>query len=159
MQTSPRARGYAVATAVLAVAALGASATSVGAPTVAVGVQLRGNTSLEKVQSPLVLIDRGTVTGSPVGSGAIRLVYTLHPESGVATTTFTITNRKGTVAGTATSRYAVTRVHITFTGAGSMTRGTGAYRGIRAKPMAFDAIHSITGKKEAVAFTGRATLP
>ncbi len=159
MQTSPRARGYAVATAVLAIATLGAAGTGAGAPTTAVGVRLSGKTSLQKVQSPLVLIDRGTVTGSPIGSGAIRLVYTLHPESGVATTTFTITNKKGTVTGTATSRYAVTRVHITFTGAGSMTRGTGAYRGIRARPLAFDAIHSITGKKEAIAFTGRATLP
>ena len=147
--------------AILAIATLGASAATLTAaqkPVTPVGVKITGKTSLNKVQSPTVLIDTGTVSGSPVGSGNIRLVYTLHPETGVANTTFTIANAKGTVVGTATSRYAVTRVHITFTGAGSITRGTGAYTGIRGKPLAFDAIHSITGKKEAIALTGRATL-
>ena len=51
------------------------------APT-AVGVHLTGRTALAKVQSSTVLIDRGTVTGSPVGSGRITLVYTLHPGPG-----------------------------------------------------------------------------
>jgi hypothetical protein len=148
------------ATAILAVAASAAALTATAAPAPrAVGVHITGSTSLEKVQSPTVLVDRGTVSGSPVGSGNIRLVYTLHPETGVATTTFTIANARGTVSGTATSRYAVTRVHITFTGAGSITRGTRAYAGIRGRPLAFDAIHSITGKREKIALTGRATLP
>ncbi len=161
MTTSQRAGSHAAAAAVLALAILGACATSVGAParSTAVGVHIAGRTSLATVKSPLVLIDRGTVTGSPVGSGAIRLVYRLHPKSGIARTTFTITNRKGTVAGTATSRYTVTRVRITFTGVGSIRGGTRAYKGIRAKPLAFDAIHSITGRREAIALTGRATLP
>ncbi len=122
-------------------------------------MRIAGTTSLEKAQSPTVLVDTGTVSGSPVGSGSIRLVYTLRPETGVATTTFTIANARGTVSGTATSRYAVTRVHITFTGVGSITRGTRAYAGIRGRPLAFDAIHSLTGKRERIALTGRATLP
>ena len=42
---------------------------------------------------------------------------------------------------------------------GSLTGGTRAYAGIRGGPLAFDAIHSITGRREAVALTGRATLP
>lgn len=157
-----RSRPTAATAAVLALATLGASAATLTAapkPITAVGVHITGKTSLDKAQSPTVLVDTGTVSGSPVASGRIRLVYTLHPETGVATTTFTIVNAKGTVTGTATSRYAVTRVHITFTGAGALTRGTGAYAGIRGKPLAFDAIHSITGKKEAIALTGRATLP
>ena len=128
------------------------------APTV-VGVHLTGRTALAKVQSSTVLIDRGTVTGSPVGSGRITLVYTLHPAQGIASTRFTIVNAHGTVTGRATSRYAVTRLHLTFTGKGTLTGGTRAYAGIRGAPLAFDAIHSITGKKEAVALTGRATLP
>lgn len=157
-----RARPTIATAGILALATLGASAATLTAapkaPT-AVGVHITGKTSLNKVQSPTVLIDTGTVSGSPVGSGRIRLVYTLHPETGVASTTFTIANAKGTVSGTATSRYAVTRVHITFTGAGAITRGTGAYAGIRGRPLAFDAIHSVTGKREAIALTGRATRP
>ena len=58
-------------------------------------------------------------------------------------------NAHGTVTGRATSSYAVTRLHITFNGAGSLTGGTRAYAGIRGAPLAFDAVHSITGRREA----------
>ena len=157
-----RAPAVAAAVAIAAVAALGASATALAAaakaPT-AVAVHLTGRTALAKVQSTTVLIDRGTVTGSPVGSGRITLVYTLHPSTGIASTRFTIVNAHGTVTGRATSSYAVTRLHITFNGAGSLTGGTRAYAGIRGAPLAFDAVHSITGRREAIALTGRATVP
>ncbi len=158
---SPRTRPTLATAAILAVAAMGASAsllTAAPAPArTAVGVGITGTTSLAKVVKPTLLVDRGTVKGSPVGSGKIRLVYRLRPKTGVATTKFTITNAKGTVSGTATSRYAVTRLHITFTGVGSITRGTRAYKGIRGRPLAFDAVHSITGKREAITLRGRAT--
>ncbi len=156
----PPTRPAIATAAILAVAAAagGLAATAATAPR-AVPVHLIGRTSLDKVVTPTLLVDRGTVRGSPVGSGKIRLVYRLHPKSGIATTRFTITNARGTVSGTATSRYAVTRLHITFTGAGSITRGTGSYRRIRGRPLAFDAVHSLTGKREVIAFTGRATLP
>jgi hypothetical protein len=158
---SHRRRAPAVAAA-LALAALGASTTALtGAtkPPTSVGVHLTGRTALAKIESSTVLIDRGTITGSPVGSGRITLVYTLHPSKGIASTRFTIVNAHGTVTGRATSSYAVTRLHLTFNGAGTLTGGTRAYAGIRGAPLTFDAIHSITGKREAIAFTGRATIP
>jgi hypothetical protein len=156
-----RGPAVAVAVAVAALAGLGTSAAALTAPArpVVVGVHLTGRTALAKVQSSTVLIDRGTITGSPVGSGSITLVYTLHPSAGIASTKFTIVNARGTVTGRATSHYVVTRLHLTFTGMGILTGGTRAYAGIRGAPLQFDAIHSITGKKEAIAFTGRATLP
>ena len=149
------------AVAILALASLALPAPTLAAPAgpAAVGVHLAGRTALAKVESGTVLVDRGTITGSPVGSGRITLVYTLRPAQGVASTTFTIVNARGTVTGQARSSYDVTRLHITFTGAGSLTGGTGAYAGIRAPRLQFDAIHSITGRKEAVALTGRATRP
>ncbi len=104
--------------AILAIATLSASAvtlTAAARPT-ATGVHLTGRTALAKVESSTVLIDRGTITGSPVGSGRITLVYTLNPGAGVATTTFTIVNARGTVTGRARSRYVATRLHLTFTG-------------------------------------------
>ena len=148
----------------MAILALATAASSVGllaatARPAAVGVQLSGRTALAKAESPTVLIDRGTVTGSPVGSGRITLVYRLRPREGVASTTFRIVNARGTVTGRAQSRYVVTRLHLTFTGVGSLTGGTGAYEGIRGRPLAFDAVHSITGRREAVILRGRATLP
>ena len=146
------------ATAAVALLALATPAIAAAPPT-AVGVHLSGRTALAKAQSPTVLIDRGTISGSPVGSGSITLVYTLRPGAGVASTSFTIVNARGTVTGRAQSRYVVTRLHLTFTGAGSLTGGTGAYKGIRGRPLAFDAVHSITGRREAVVLTGRATLP
>ena len=147
--------------AILVVAFLWISGASLAVPAgrTAVGVHLAGRTALAKIESSAVFIDRGTITGSPIGSGRITLVYTLRPVSGIASTTFEITNARGTVTGRALSSYAVTRLHITFTGTGSLTGGTGAYAGIRARPIRFDAIHSLTGRKEAVALTGRATLP
>ena len=156
-----RVAGLIVAVAILALATLAASAgtlTAAARPT-ATGVHLTGRTALAKADSSTVLIDRGTITGSPVGSGNITLRYTLHPGAGIASTTFTIVNARGTVTGRARSRYAVTRLHLTFTGMGSLTDGTRAYAGIRGAPLAFDAVHSITGKREAIALTGRATLP
>ena len=147
--------------AILALVTLAASAvtlTAAARPT-ATGVHLTGRTALAKVESSTVLIDRGTISGSPVGSGRITLVYTLHPDTGIASTKFTIVNTRGTVTGRARSRYVVTRLHLTFTGIGSLTGGTRGYAGIRGGPLEFDAIHSVTGRKEAVALAGRATLP
>lgn len=151
-----------VAVAILTLATLAASPATLSAPQrspTAVGVDLTGRTSLARVQSPTVLVDRGTVTGSPVGSGNITLVYRLRPVPGTASVKFRIVNARGAVTGRATSSYAVTRLHITFTGAAHLTGGTRAYAGIRGRPLRFDAIHSITGRREAIAMTGRATLP
>lgn len=156
----PTRRRSLCAVAAVALLALAATATTAApARTTAVGVQLSGRTALVKVLSPTVLIDRGTITGSPIGSGRITLIYTLRPVKGLASTDFQIVTARGTVTGQAQSSYAVTRLHLTFTGAGSFTGGTGAYKGIRGRPLAFDAVHSITGRKEAVVLTGRATLP
>ena len=129
------------------------------APTKGAGVIIVGKTHLASVTSPTVLNDEGTVQGSPIGSGTIKLTYTLHPKAGVAETTFTITNSLGTVSGLAASTYAQTRLHLTFSGAGMLTAGTGAYATITSGLLQFNAIHSITGKKEAIALTGSTVNP
>lgn len=129
------------------------------APTKGAGVIILGKTHLASVTSPTVLNDEGTVQGSPIGSGTIKLTYTLHPKAGVAETTFTITNSLGTVSGLAVSTYAQTRLHLTFTGAGMLTAGTGAYATITSGLLQFNAVHSITGKKEVIAFVGASVNP
>lgn len=129
------------------------------APTKGAGVVIVGKTHLATVTSPTVLNDEGTVQGSPIGAGTIKLTYTLHPKAGVAETTFTITNSLGTVSGLAASTYAQTRLHLTFSGAGMLTAGTGAYATITSGLLQFNAIHSITGKKEAIALIGSSVNP
>ncbi len=146
--------------ALLGVMGIWTAATASAAPaTASFAVHMAGKTHLDTVISPTVLQDVGAVKGSPIGSGDITLVYTLSPPTGVAKTTFTITNANGTVSGNCVSDYSVTRLHITFTGTGQITGGTGSYAGIKGKMLQFAAIHSITGKREAVSFGGRATKP
>ena len=123
------------------------------------GVIIVGKTHLASITSPTVLNDEGTVKGSPIGSGTIKLTYTLHPKAGVAETTFTITNSLGTVSGLAASTYAQTRLHLTFTGVGILTAGTGAYTTITSGLLQFNAVHSITGKREVIAFVGSTVSP
>ena len=133
--------------------------TTATAPTKGAGVIILGKTHLASVTSPTVLNDEGNVQGSPIGSGTIKLTYTLHPKAGVAETTFTITNSLGTVSGLAASTYAQTRLHLTFTGVGMLTAGTGAYATITSGLLQFNAVHSITGKREVIAFTGSTVSP
>ncbi len=122
-------------------------------------VIILGTTHLASITSPTVLNDEGNVKGSPFGSGTIKLTYTLHPAAGVAETTFTITNSLGTISGLAASTYAQTRLRLTFSGAGMLTAGTGAYAAITSGLLEFNAVHSITGKKEAIAFIGTTATP
>ena len=120
---------------------------------------ITGRTHPALVVSPLVLQDAGTVTGSPVGSGNITLRYRLLPKRGVAITTFTIVNANGAVRGKALSHYTTNNVTITFTGAARLSGGTGRYAGITSGPLEFNALHSITGKREVISFVGRGTKP
>lgn len=153
-----RAFGVRLAGAAIAVAALMPMTTATAAVTSPVGVRIVGSTQLTTVEKPLLLEDTGTVKGAPVGSGDITLTYRLVPSASVARVTWKITNPKGSLSGTATARYTTTNLAITFVGRGAITGGTGAYKGMRATRLAFNAKHSKTGKKEAIAFTGTATV-
>lgn len=117
-------------------------------------VAIAGKTHLDHAEGALVLVDTGTVTGTPYGAGTVTLTYTLHPRLGFAETAFTITAPTGTVSGRAISRYNVGNVSISFTGAGQITGGTGAFAGATSGVLQFNALHSITGKREAIEFVG-----
>jgi hypothetical protein len=117
-------------------------------------IAIVGKTQLDRAESPLVLVDTGTVTGTPYGAGTIELTYTLHPQSGTAETAFTITTATGTVTGAAVSRYAMRTASISFSGIGMITGGTGAFAGAASGVLQFNALHSITGKREVIQFVG-----
>lgn len=142
-----------VAAAVAAVPAVADAAPRV------VAIDITGRTVLTTVASPTLVQDTGTVKGSPVGSGDITLNYRMVPSRGVATVTWIIRNTRGTLRGQAATNYVTNPVSWTFTGYGRITRGTGAYSGIRAYPYSFFAKHSKLGRHEVIRMQGTAQLP
>ncbi len=148
-----------VLAALTVAAALGPASLGAPAARTIVPITIAGTTHRTTVVSPRLLEDTGTVKGSPIGSGSIVVHYALTPREAVAKVKWTITNAAGTVTGRAITRFTTTNLTITFTGRGRITGGTGRYAGIRSQPLAFNAKHSKTGKKEAIAFRGTGTLP
>lgn len=124
-----------------------------------VNVRLEGPTKTVSTNGN-VITDKGTVTGSPIGSGDITMVFTLNPLTSVATCEYTITNPQGTINGTIDSRFTRNGPTLRFIGTSRFTGGTGAYAGIYSNaPMEYRDTHTLTGQKGAVAFVGSAALP
>lgn len=151
---SRRLRALAVATVIGVLAALPAMA---GASDKAIAVQ--GKISLQGVSStsPNTLLDAGTFSGTPFGSGTTQQTYQLFPKRGVAKVTFSLTNDQGTANGVAYTAFSTTDATFIFTGAGRITGGTGAYAGMSSGMLQFDAIHSKTGKRERFSLVGSAS--
>lgn len=120
-------------------------------------VNIVSHDKLTAMPKPNVLIDTGTVSGTPVGSGLIELTYVLRPRQNMAATTFTIRNGKGTVSGACESTYSASNAQILMTGACTLLRGTRAYKGITSTPLAFTADHNLITLKVLVTMRGRAS--
>lgn len=128
-------------------------------PTSGSAIVVAGKIHLDNVVSPFVLQDSGTVTGTPFGSGTTTQIYTLYPTSGRAKTEIQIVTDAGTVTAIAASNYHTTNVAISFSGIARITGGTGAYAGLTTGPLEFQALHSLTGKKEAFVMIGTTARP
>ncbi len=120
-------------------------------------VQLEGPTKTASTNGN-VITDKGTVSGGPIGSGDITMVFTLNPLTGRATSDFTITNAQGTINGTVNSRFTRQGPTLRFVGTAKFTDGTGAYAGIYGT-MEYRDTHTLNGQRGQVAFIGTATLP
>lgn len=122
-------------------------------------IVVAGKIHLDMVVSPFVLQDSGTVAGTPFGSGTTTQIYTLNPKSGLAETQIEIDTASGTVMATALSRYTTNNATISFSGVARITGGTGAYTGLTSGILEFQALHSITGKREAFTMVGSTARP
>jgi hypothetical protein len=91
-------------------------------------VKIDGKTRLVEPATPGTVEDRGTLTGTPFGKGAIVLVGRFG--DGRFTGTFRLTFRRGSIIGTTSLPYTITGDEIDFRGTSRFTGGTGAYRGI-----------------------------
>jgi arylsulfatase A-like enzyme len=124
-----------------------------------VNVRLEGPTKTASTNGN-VITDKGTVSGSPIGTGDITMVFTLNPVTSVATCEYTISNAQGTIDGTITSKFTRNGPTLKFIGTSKFTSGTGAYAGIYSStPMEYRDTHTLTGQKGQVAFIGSASLP
>lgn len=122
-------------------------------------IVVAGKIHLDTVVSPFVLQDSGTITGTPFGSGTTTQIYTLYPKSGRAKTEFEFVTASGTVTAIAISNYTTNKATISFSGIGRITGGTGAYAGMTSGVLEFQALHSITGKREAFSLIGSTATP
>ena len=124
----------------------------------ALDVRLEGPTKTINTDGNIIT-DQGTITGTPIGSGEITMVFTLNPVTSVAAAQFTITNAQGTITGVVDSTYTRVGATLRFKGAARFTEGTGAYTGINGPPMEYLDVHTLTGQRGQIAFIGSANLP
>ena len=102
-----------------------------------------GKMHLDSTDGPTVLIDKGTVTGTPYGAGTAEFIYTLHPKSSTATVDMTITTPTGTIMAEAITTYATQKITMTFSGVAIITGGTGAYANASSGVLQFNALHNV----------------
>ena len=81
--------------------------------------------------------DEGKVTGAPVGTSAITLAWQLHPADGTGTVAITINGGAGSLKAVGKTSYVISGNDITLTGTADLVGGTGAFRGLRGKGLAF----------------------
>jgi arylsulfatase A-like enzyme len=120
-------------------------------------VQLSLSASTRQVQrSGDAFTDKGKVTGTPVGSSAITLAWQLHPASSTGTVQITITGGAGSLKATGRTTYAISGNDITLTGTADITAGTGAFKGLRGKGLAFRETDTLNGNNGQITLSGTA---
>ncbi len=117
-------------------------------------LDLTGATKTVGAPSPGQLEDEGTVKGRPFGSADLSLTATFGPNS-TMTAPFTISNKRGSAFGSATTTYVIDGNEITFTGTATLTGGTGRYRGIRGKGLELVDRNTLDGQNGVVTLSGR----
>jgi hypothetical protein len=95
-------------------------------------IDLTGMTKMVRTTPDLVVTDRGVVTGKPFRNGRIKLVVDLDLLTQTATGTFRIRDDRGTAFGDFDMTFVISGGEIDFNGTADITRGKGAYKGIKA---------------------------
>jgi hypothetical protein len=92
-------------------------------------VDVIGMTKTVGSPTPGTVVDRGTITGPPFGSGSLDLEVIFGASS--VTGTFEIVSRRGSAFGTVAMDYTISGSEITFRGTAEFTGGTKKFRGIK----------------------------
>jgi hypothetical protein len=96
---------------------------------------------------------RGTFTGAPLGSGKVDLRTTLGG-GGDARVTYTISNRRGSISGSADVTLAYSGSTVTYKGAASITKGTGSYRRVRSHTLRISGRAGLTAERVTLSLSG-----
>ena len=115
-------------------------------------LRVDGRTKTVASPAPGVVVDRGTVTGTPFGKGTIVLNGTL--AGGRLEGTFRLTFPRGSVIGATSMPFTITGDEIDFAGTSRITGGTGAYRGITSGALTTRDHNTIDGQNGTLAVTG-----
>jgi hypothetical protein len=99
---------------------------------------------------------RGTFTGAPLGSGKVDLRTTLGG-GGDARVSYTMSNSRGTISGSANVTLAYSGSTVTYTGAASITKGTGYYRRVRSRALRISGRAGLTAERVTLSLSGPIT--
>jgi len=102
------------------------------------------------------VLQRGTFSGAPLGRGTVRV--TTHVGQGRGSVVdFVLTNGRGSVRGTGDCAITFKGSQILYRGTARFTRGSGAYRKLRASRLTVSGRGDLDGGKFIVDITGRAS--
>ena len=124
-------------------------------PGTAVALSLAASTK-QVTRSGDAFTDEGKVAGAPVGASAITLAWQLHPADGTGTVAITINGGAGSLKAVGKTSYVISGNDITLTGTADVVGGTGAFRGLRGKGLAFRESDTLNGKNGQITLSGTA---
>jgi hypothetical protein len=99
-------------------------------------------------------LQEGTFTGAPLGGGRVRVRTTVGQGRG-STMIFVLSNRRGSVSGRGDVAVNFKGSLILYKGTATITRGTGAYRSMRARHLRVSGHGEISSETFLVALAGR----
>ncbi|KAG7669880.1 hypothetical protein Ndes2437B_g06078 [Nannochloris sp. 'desiccata'] len=104
------------------------------------------------------ITDQGGMSGLPIGTGNVSLTYTIDFKKSSATIRVRIVSDIGLIRANATATFVTDPAanYIAFTGTMDFTSGTGAFRNIKAKGLAFADSNTLNGQNGKVSINGTA---
>jgi hypothetical protein len=96
---------------------------------------------------------RGTFTGAPLGRGKVNLRTKLGG-AGNATVTYTLSNSRGSLSGAANVTLSYRGSSVTYKGAASVTKGTGAYSRVRSRNLRIAGRAGLTAETVTLSLAG-----
>jgi hypothetical protein len=96
---------------------------------------------------------RGTFTGAPLGSGKVNLLTRLGG-GGDATVSYTMSNSRGSVSGSARVTLSYQGSTVSYKGVANITKGTGSYRRVRSRTLRISGRAGLTAENVTLALSG-----
>ena len=122
-------------------------------------INMTASTSQTKNSKTFRFTDKGTCVGMPTGTGNTLIDWVLDPTAGTGAGKITLSSGAGLIKGVANVTFAAdpSANRITLTGTMDITSGTGDFRGIKAKGLAFVETDNLEGTDGQITITGNAT--